>query len=124
LKSIKRNQEFKMHGGKRQGAGRKVGSLTKKTQEIVAKAASQGLMPLEYMLNVLRDETQTHDERFKAAINAAPYLHPKLSSVEHKGDPDNPLEQNSRVELVVIDAGDSQGIRPSQAGAITQTRPI
>lgn len=113
-----------MHGGKRPGAGRKKGSLTARTQEIMAKAASQGLMPLEYMLTVLRDEQQPHEERFKAAINAAPYLHPKLSSVEHKGDPDNPLEQNSRVELVVVDAGNDQGVRPSQAGTFTQTRPI
>lgn len=103
-----------MHGGKRPGAGRKKGSLTAKTQEIVAKAASQGLMPLEYMLKVLRDETQSHDERFKAAINAAPYLHPKLSSVEHKGDPDNPLETVTRIELTTPEGHDRSDRAPAQ----------
>lgn len=65
-------------------------------------------MPLEYMLTVLRDEQQPHEERFKAAINAAPYLHPKLSSVEHKGDPDNPLETVTRIELTTPEGHDSQ----------------
>lgn len=79
------------HGGKRPGAGRRKGSLTKRTQEIVAKAAEGGLLPLEYMLATLRDPNQPHDERFKAAVNAAPYLHPKLATVQHQGDADNPL---------------------------------
>jgi len=79
------------HGGKRPGAGRRRGSLTKRTQEIVAKAAEDGLLPLEYMLATLRDPNQPHDERFKAAVNAAPYMHPKLANVQHQGDPDNPL---------------------------------
>jgi hypothetical protein len=104
-----------MHGGKRPGAGRKQGSLTQRTQEIVAKAAAQGLMPLEYMLNVLRDESQPHDERFKAAINAAPYLHPKLSSVEHKGDADNPLA--FQVVSGVVRADDNDNDQPPVNGA-------
>jgi len=78
-------------GGKRQGAGRKKGSLSVRTQEIVAAAAAEGVTPLEFMLSVLRDPNQTHDERFKAAIQAAPYMHPRLAAVQHSGDEDNPL---------------------------------
>lgn len=78
-------------GGKRQGAGRKKGSLNVRTQEIVAGAAAEGVSPLEYMLNVLRDVNQTHEERFKAAIQAAPYMHPRLAAVQHSGDQDNPV---------------------------------
>ena len=42
-------------GGKRPrpGAGRKVGSLTKRTQEIAAACAMTGETPLEYMLRVM-----------------------------------------------------------------------
>lgn len=79
------------HGGKRPGAGRKPGSLTKRTQEILAAAANDGVTPLEFMLQVLRDPGKTFEDRFKAAVNAAPYMHPKLQSVEHSGDADNPV---------------------------------
>lgn len=117
-----------MAWGKKTG-GRQKGTPNKRTaakQALVVQATQEGITPLEVMLGAMRDAWAAGDKEAAAnfAKDAAPYLHPKLSSVEHKGDPDNPLEQNSRVELVVIDAGDSQGIRPSQAGAITQTRPI
>lgn len=47
--------------------------------------------PLEYMLNTLRDETENTSERMKAAINAAPYVHPKLQNIAHTGDKDDPI---------------------------------
>jgi hypothetical protein len=52
---------------------------------------ASGLMPLEYMLTVLRDENAEPKERFAAAQAAAPYCHAKLASVEYKGDADAPL---------------------------------
>lgn len=39
--------------------------------------ASPGLMPLEYMLAVMRDETADKTRRDRMAIAAAPFLHPK-----------------------------------------------
>ncbi len=92
-------------GGKRQGAGRKPGSLNKRTQEIVAKAMDEGVTPLEFMLQVLRDPGKTFEDRFKAAVNAAPYMHPRLQSVEHAGNPDAPLETVTRIELTAPDHG-------------------
>ena len=47
--------------------------------------------PLDYMLNTLRDETENTSERMKAAINAAPYVHPKLQNIAHTGGKDNPV---------------------------------
>lgn len=116
-------------GGKREGAGRKVGSLTKRTQEIAQKAAAAGMTPLEIMLENMRHFQQvakdaeatlegltveefgaqapagaTPEEQFKflmaqvkktaglrqlaqdAARDAAPYMHPKLSAINHKSD--------------------------------------
>lgn len=72
-------------GGARPGAGRKPGSATKRTREIADAAAAEGLSPLEYMLSLLRDPEQSAAVRFEAAKSAAPYVHPKLSAIEHSG---------------------------------------
>jgi hypothetical protein len=87
-------------GGARKGAGRKAGSATAKTRDIADKAAAEGVTPLEFMLEVMRREA-SHDDvrvqmaheamRFEAAKAAAPYIHPRLSSVE--------VEANLRVSL-------------------------
>lgn len=73
-------------GGKREGAGRKAGSPNKRTAEMVAKAEASGLTPLEYMLDVLRNAGADPKDRMWAAEKAAPYVHARLASVEHKGD--------------------------------------
>ena len=79
-------------GGRRAGAGRKIGAATKKTREIADKATQEGITPLEFMLQIMREDLpETEDERvrltyqemrFEAAKAAAPYVHPKLSAVE------------------------------------------
>ncbi|MGN7962172.1 hypothetical protein [Brucella sp. 22210] len=73
-------------GGKREGAGRPAGAANVRTREIADSAASEGLTPLEFMLNVLRDKDAAMDKRMWAAEKAAPYVHAKLASIEHKGD--------------------------------------
>ena len=84
-------------GGRRDGAGRRKGTgptRLGKTSERVAvakRALTEGLNPLDYMLSILRDENLEQKERFAAAKEAAPYVHPRLAAVEHKGDADNPL---------------------------------
>lgn len=87
------------HGGARNGAGRKPSSLTLKTREIAAKASETGLTPLEFMLEILRDETQEKAARFEAAKHAAPYIHPKLSSIEASGPGGAPLSQVTFFQL-------------------------
>lgn len=72
------------HGGSRPNAGRKKGSLNAKTQKIAERCFEEGITPLEYMLNVMRDPTQEFDTRMDAAKSCAPYMHPKLASVEQK----------------------------------------
>lgn len=76
-------------GGNRRGnagKGRPKGSLNKKTAEKIAAVEASGLMPLDYMLSLLRDDTLPPEERFKAAKEAAPYLHPRLASIDHTGE--------------------------------------
>ncbi len=69
-------------GGKREGAGRRKGALSKKTREIVEAIALNGdETPLEYMLRVMRECT---DQKRKdaMAIAAAPFCHPRLATIE------------------------------------------
>lgn len=75
-------------GGKREGAGRPAGATTKRTREVAERAAEEGLTPLDFMLNVLRDEDADFKDRMWAAEKAAPYVHAKLASVEHSGGVD------------------------------------
>lgn len=69
-------------GGARPGAGRPKGVANKLTKEAIEKARSEGIMPLDYMLAVLRDPNAEEGRRDGMAQAAAPYLHPKLASVE------------------------------------------
>lgn len=77
-------------GGKREGAGRKLGSGTKRTREVAMRALAEGKAPLEVMLDNMRhfqqvaldaeaviesmneDQVavlgQTHEEQFKTLL--------------------------------------------------------
>lgn len=82
------------HGGPRKGAGRKRGTVAEATRvrkDIATAALESGLTPLDYMLQILRDEAQEQSARFTAAKEAAPYVHPRLAAVEHSGNEDKPL---------------------------------
>lgn len=84
-------------GGARVGAGRKKGSVSLKTREIAEQAIKEGLTPLEVILKSMRSmwdnaqEQTDPDQRLtrmaaasQLAKDAAPYIHPKLSSMEVK----------------------------------------
>ncbi len=77
------------HGGKRKGAGRPKGAKSRMTEEAILKAG-EGMTPLEFMLQALRDEGNDFDTRMDAAKAAAPYVHARLASVDqtvtHKQD--------------------------------------
>ena len=89
-------------GGKREGAGRPAGAVTRKTREAAEAAHKSGMTPLEYMLMILRDEQQEPEKRMWAAEKAAPYMHAKLASVEHTGKDGGPIDitMPSVIELV------------------------
>lgn len=112
------------HGGKREGAGRKPGAVTKKTREVAEQAAAQGITPLEVMLGTMRElwelaEAGTVDQhpetgkvmtpmdyRIQAsevAQKAAPFVHAKLANVQAEitGKDGGPLV--TRVELAPMD---------------------
>jgi hypothetical protein len=89
-------------GGRRDGAGRKPGTLNKATQEQRDAIAASGLTPLEYMLAVMRDGGADEARRLDAAKAAAPYCHARLTAVELSGPGGDPVETVSRIELVAM----------------------
>ena len=74
-------------GGSRPGAGRPKGSRDKLTTAM-AQAVSEvkeatalirrGVLPLEFLLKVMRDSRYPTELRLRAAGAAAPYVHPKM----------------------------------------------
>lgn len=73
------------HGGARPGSGRKPGGANKIDQESREAALAGGISPLDYMLSVMRNESNDEGRRLDAAKAAAPYLHARLTSMEHSG---------------------------------------
>lgn len=73
-------------GGKREGAGRKPGSANIKTREIADRALSEGVTPLEVILEVMRKAHAAgdFDKAVACAAQAAPYVHPRLSAIDAK----------------------------------------
>lgn len=104
-------------GGVRKGAGRPKGSATRRTREIAERAAVEGITPLEYMLQVMRDASDHEDPRvqvareamrFEAAKAAAPYMHPRLAAVEHTGRDGEPLNTTPVLNIVIGEPQDPQ----------------
>lgn len=109
--------------GERRG-GRQKGTPNKKKapkMELRAAAASAapklGITPLEFMLDLMRDESNPKGMRFEAAKASAPYIHARLSSVQVSGDADKPIEHNvtiadaftSRISRLAARAAEGEG---------------
>ncbi|KPF74555.1 hypothetical protein IP68_12370 [Blastomonas sp. AAP25] len=71
-------------GGRRTGAGRPKGARSAKTLAQTKAVEASGLTPLDFMLSVMRDEKNEQAVRLDAANKAAPYVHAKLATVDHK----------------------------------------
>jgi len=67
--------------GERRG-GRSKGTPNKATKIREELIAASNLTPLQYMLMVLESPEASDADRKWAAQNAAPYVHPRLSSIE------------------------------------------
>ena len=85
------------HGGRRRGAGRPVGSLNRATREIADRAAAEGVTPLEVQLTAMREfwqrahangemDVNLAEKACQIARDCAPFVHPRLASVEARID--------------------------------------
>ena len=74
-------------GGRRRGAGRPLGSKNRRTAEIARAAAVSGITPIEVMLGTMRElwaqgTPEAKREAAEIAKDAAPYIHPRLASID------------------------------------------
>jgi hypothetical protein len=95
-------------GGKREGAGRKLGSVAKLDADARRKAMEGGMMPLDYLLGIMRDEDQDARWRLDAAKAAAPYCHARLSSTELSGPNGSAVEVQTTQKLDISDLDDEE----------------
>lgn len=91
-------------GGKREGAGRKVGSRLQKTAVIAHRLTEEGQTPLEYILSVMRDPLQPSEVRLDCAKAAAPYIHPRLAMVHNKVETDAAAMSREQVRSALLGA--------------------
>jgi hypothetical protein len=69
-----------MKGGRREGAGRKLGSVARIDAEARQRAHAGGQTPLEFLSSIMRDQREDKRDRLDAAKAAAPYCHAQLAS--------------------------------------------
>jgi hypothetical protein len=67
--------------------GRQKGSRNLATAEARAAAEATGVLPLDYMLSVMRDASADHKRRDAMATAAAPFLHPRLNPINQPAEP-------------------------------------
>lgn len=72
--------------------GRQRGSRNKATAKREREIAKSGVTPLEYMLKVMRNPKADDSRRDDMAKAAAPYVHPKLASMQHTGRNGGPIQ--------------------------------
>ncbi|MEX2739930.1 hypothetical protein AB3480_00525 [Rhizobium mongolense] len=80
-----------MAAGKKTG-GRKKGTPNRATARREREIAKSGVTPLEYMLKVMRNPKADNARRDDMAKAAAPYVHPKLASMQHTGRNGGPIQ--------------------------------
>ncbi len=86
-----------MRGGIRIGAGRPSGARNRKTVETQAAIEQSGLTPLQFMINVMRDEKNDARVRLDAANHAAPYVHARLSSTDLTVNKKEPVDEEALI---------------------------
>src|SRR3954449_8834049 len=87
--------------------GRQKGAVDKIKREAIL--AAQGITPLDYLMMLVRAETEPGLDpgvakaretlRFEAAKAAAPYVHARLQAMTLGGNPENPIKVDSMSEL-------------------------
>lgn len=91
----------KKTGGRKKGSRNKAPSKAAIVAQAIGVAAADGIMPLDYMLGVVRDAKADPGRRDDMAKAAAPYCHAKLASIEHTGKDGAPLiPRDYIIELV------------------------
>lgn len=115
------NRSGGQNGGSKPGAGRPQGTPNKVTQELRDKVLASGKSPLEVMTYVMNEHLRAAEalkeqvlvvdgravtrlsllrQASDIAASAAPYLHPKLQTIEHSGPGGEAIPVSLTVEFV------------------------
>jgi len=87
----------------RKTGGRTKGTPNRATARRESEIAQSGITPLQYMLKVMRDEEADKERRDDMAKAAAPYVHPKLASMQHTGKGGGPIQTVNLTDLTQDD---------------------
>src|SRR5262249_19124356 len=90
--------------------GRPKGARNKRTQAVVDSARAGGELPLDYMFRIMRYPKASNTRRDEMAKTAAPYLHPKLTTVPYT-PPQNQLEDDNTRNLYASILGTALALR-------------
>lgn len=101
-----------MAKGIKTGGGSRKGRPNRAPAAKAAAIAASGMTPLDFLLMVMRDAKHELSERLEAAKSVAPYVHPKLSSMELTGAGGAPLAVN------VTRFGEGSGNQTGKAPAV------
>lgn len=132
------DKEKKLQADEKRGRGRPKGSANIRRQALVQKLVDEGVTPLHVMLNTMRDiwnealkieEFIPRVEKKMMAVGvaekAAPFIHPKLASiekkVEHTFDPDTKTDDEILEIVARLRAGsegDEEDRSPSESDPI------
>jgi len=127
---VTKNSNRGSRPGERRG-GRQKGTRNKRTAALIHAAEAGGMMPLDLMLRIMRDEAcpegadpaqkiAFHSLRFEAAKAAAPYVHPRLSQRDEPvkiGSLTGSLAEQGTQVLAAIAEG---RVTPSQGTTVLQ----
>jgi hypothetical protein len=72
-------------------------------RQVKEAAAAGGIMPLPWLLSILRDPRETHERRFAAACAALPFCHRKLAALTISGPDDGPLQVQHTTMSITFD---------------------
>ncbi len=97
------------HGGARAGAGKPKGSQSRRSEQSQALAAELGVDPVEMLLGLTKwaweqfeaDRSKDNADMVKDyAKEAAPYVRPKLASVEASGPDGGPMQSEHTIRFI------------------------
>src|SRR5262249_11925804 len=109
------------HGGARAGSGRKGGipDRQKKLAKCIDECRTGKLSPLQYLVNLYNNPSPEIPEsmRLEAALGAAPFLHPKLTTLQVP-----PKVDESGIPIIDVAPGDASA--PGRSGPRVTTLVI
>jgi hypothetical protein len=94
------------------GSGRRKGSLNKKTLQrraLMAAVRASGKDPLTFFTEILRNEDNPFELRFRAAAILLPHMHPKLASIEARSGGQTYEDRLAQYYQLLDDEGSNAG---------------